>query len=115
MSDITREVLREVDRLQDELVELCRALVWANTVNPYAGGRITGLERSGQDVLEPVMQGLGGRTRRFEPPPDIYRRADAEANERAGKGWNGMLVREQFAAAVAVYLVQRLARAAGRG
>ena len=74
MADIVREVLAEVDRLEDELVELCRSLVRINTVNPYAGAGATGSEKEGQLFLRPIMERLGGKTRLFEPPPDIYDR-----------------------------------------
>ncbi|MEW6357743.1 MAG: M20/M25/M40 family metallo-hydrolase [Planctomycetota bacterium] len=74
MSDIIREVLHEVERLTDEMVEMCRALVRINTVNPYAGVEPTGLERDGQAFLQPILEAMGGKTRLFEPPPDIYAR-----------------------------------------
>lgn len=74
MSDIVPLVLHEVDRLTDELVEMCRELVKINTVNPYAGAEPTGLERDGQHFIKPILEELGGATRLFEPPPDIYQR-----------------------------------------
>ncbi len=74
MADLVREVVAQVDKLADEAVELCRSLVRINTVNPYAGAGTTGLEIEGQRHLEPILQGLGGKTRLFEPPPDIYER-----------------------------------------
>lgn len=73
MADVVREVLREVDRLTEEMVELCRSLVRINTVNPYAGAEPTGLEKHGQEFLKPILEAMGGKTCLFEPPPDIYR------------------------------------------
>ncbi len=72
MADLVREVVREVDKLTDEMVELCRSLVRINTVNPYAGAGPTGLERDGQAFIKPILEAMGGKTRLFEPPADVY-------------------------------------------
>ena len=72
MTDIAREAVREVDNLTDELVETLRALVRINTVNPYAGAGPTGLEKDGQDFIRPILEEMGGKTRLFEPPSDIF-------------------------------------------
>ena len=74
MADIINEVTREVDNLTDEMVEMCRSLVRINTINPYAGGKLTGLEKNGQEFIKPILEEMGGKTRLFEPPPDIYER-----------------------------------------
>ena len=74
MADIIRTVMQEVDNLTDEMVEMCRSLVRINTVNPYAGAEPTGLEKYGQEFLKPILEDMGGKTRLFEPPPDIYER-----------------------------------------
>ncbi|MBN2307868.1 MAG: M20/M25/M40 family metallo-hydrolase [Candidatus Hydrogenedentes bacterium] len=87
MADLVREVVAEVDRLADELVELCRALIRINTVNPYAGVGITGFERDGQAFLEPILEGMGGSTRLFEPPPDVYDRVGMIGPK--GRSWRG--------------------------
>ncbi|NOZ23469.1 MAG: M20/M25/M40 family metallo-hydrolase [Planctomycetes bacterium] len=73
MTDIVHEVVQEVERLTDDLVEMCRELVKINTVNPYAGAEPTGLEKDGQEFIQPILEGMGGKTRLFEPPPDIYK------------------------------------------
>jgi len=72
MADLVREVVREVDKLTDEMVKLCRSLVRINTVNPYAGAGPTGLERDGQAFIKPILEAMGGKTRLFEPPADVY-------------------------------------------
>jgi acetylornithine deacetylase len=87
MADIIREALEEVERLEEELVELCRSLVRVNTVNPYAGAGVTGAERDGQLFLKPIMDGMGGRTRLFEPPPDVYDRIGMIGPK--GRSWKG--------------------------
>ncbi len=74
MADIVKDVLKEVDDLTDDLVELCRSLVRVNTVNPYAGAGVTGLEKDGQVLIQPTLEKMGGKTRLFEPPPDVYER-----------------------------------------
>jgi acetylornithine deacetylase len=87
MADIVREVQREVERLTDELVALCQSLVRINTVNPYAGGGPTGLEKDGQDLIKPILEALGGQTRLFEPPPDIFDRMGVIGPK--GRSWTG--------------------------
>lgn len=72
MADIIREVIQEVENLTGEMTEMCRSLVRINTVNPYAGSEPTGLEKDGQQFLKPILEEMGGKTRLFEPPPNIY-------------------------------------------
>jgi len=72
--ELIREVVREVERLEDDLVQMCRDLVRINTVNPYAGAGPTGLEKHGQQYLQPIMESLGGAAHLFEPPPDVFDR-----------------------------------------
>lgn len=76
MEDQEREVLAEVERQSEELVEVCRTLVRINTVNPYSGDANAGLERDGQVVLEPMLREMGATTRLFEPPEGIYEKMD---------------------------------------
>ncbi len=73
-NELLGDVLAEVDRLEPELVSLCRDLVRINTVNPYSGGRVRGCEKPGQEYLKPILEEMGGTCRLFEPPPDVYRR-----------------------------------------
>jgi len=74
MRDIVKEIAAEIDAFAGEATEMCRSLVRINTVNPYAGTEPTGFEKAGQDLIKPVLEQMGGRTRLFEPPPDIYGR-----------------------------------------
>jgi len=87
MADIAHEVRQEVENLTDELIELCRSLVQINTVNPYAGVEPTGSEGAGQAFLEPIMKAMGGKTRLFEPPPDIFERMGVIGPK--GRSWQG--------------------------
>ena len=73
-AELVQAVLAEVDRLEPELVAMCRDLVRINTVNPYAGAGPTGLEKHGQEYLQPILDDLGGDTDLFEPPPDVFDR-----------------------------------------
>lgn len=63
------------EALADETIELTRALVRANTVNPYSGDPTWGNEANGQAILEPLLRDLGARTTRFDCPPDVYEQA----------------------------------------
>lgn len=74
MQDWRQSVIEAVDRLENEAVELCRALVRVNSVNPYAGGPEGG-EAKAQRVLEGELKRLGFDTRLFEPPSGVYRKA----------------------------------------
>jgi len=67
-------VTQEVDGLSDEMVEVCRELVQANTVNPYSGDPNPGNELNGQVILKPILEDMGAQTRMFETPPGIYER-----------------------------------------
>ena len=86
MADIIREVVREVEGLTEEMVELCRALVRINTVNPYAGAGPTGSEKEGQEFIKPLMEAMGGQTRLFEPPPDTFERMGVIGPK--GRSWH---------------------------
>jgi len=44
------------------------------TVNPYSGDATAGSEKAGQLFLHPILEKLGGRTRLFDTPADIYER-----------------------------------------
>ncbi len=86
-SELMDAVLAEVDRLEPELIAMCRDLVRINTVNPYAGAGPTGIEGSGQAYLKPVLEDLGGRVHLFEPPPDVFDRLGVCApRDRSWKG-----------------------------
>jgi len=87
MADIVREVQREVDDLAEELVETARALIRINTVNPYAGAGPTGFEKDGQAFIKPILENLGGKTRLFEPPPDIFDQMGVIGPK--GRSWKG--------------------------
>jgi acetylornithine deacetylase len=67
------KILKEVDRLSDEMVDICRNLVRTNTVNPYSGDPNPGNETAGQLILKPILEGMGAQTRMFETPSDIYK------------------------------------------
>ncbi len=69
-------IIQEVDRLSDEMVDVCQRLVQANTVNPYSGDPNPGSELNGQVILEPILEDMGAKTRMFETPPDIYERME---------------------------------------
>ncbi|MCP4639828.1 MAG: M20/M25/M40 family metallo-hydrolase [bacterium] len=86
-NDLVRAVIDEVDRLTDEAVDLCRSLVRINTVNPYAGAGPTGSEGDGQAHIQRILESLGGNTRLFEPPPDIYDRMGVIGPR--GRSWKG--------------------------
>ena len=89
-----REILDEVDRLAEELIELCRSLVRINTVNPYAGAGITGIEGDGQAFIQPLLVEMGGQTQLFEPPADIFARMGAIGpKDRQWKGRPNLVTR----------------------
>ena len=67
-----KRILKEVDRLSDEMIEICQSLVRVNTVNPYSGDPNPGNELDGQVILKPILEDMGAKTRMFETPPDIY-------------------------------------------
>jgi acetylornithine deacetylase len=71
---LEERILEEVERLSDEMVEICQKLVRVNTVNPYSGDPNPGNELNGQIILKPILEDMGAKTRMFEPPPDIYNR-----------------------------------------
>jgi len=71
---LENRIIQEVDRLSDEMVEICQKLVRVNTVNPYSGDPNPGNESNGQAILKPILDKMGAETRMFETPPDIYER-----------------------------------------
>ncbi|MBM3212490.1 M20/M25/M40 family metallo-hydrolase, partial [Candidatus Poribacteria bacterium] len=66
------KILKEVDNLSHEMIELCQNLVRVNTVNPYSGDSNPGNETNGQVILRPILNNMGAKTRMFETPEDIY-------------------------------------------
>lgn len=68
------KILAEVDRLSDEMVEICQKLVQVNTINPYSGDPNPGNESNGQAILKPVLDDMGAKVRIIETPTDIYDR-----------------------------------------
>ena len=65
-------LLERIEGLRDEIIELCRQLVRANTVNPYAGDGTEGNEAEGQRILEAYLKEAGLRTELFDVPDDIF-------------------------------------------
>jgi len=75
MTSEEQALLASIDANQAKFVETVQELVRINTVNPYSGEETSGSEALGQDFVERRLVALGGKTRRFEPPPDTYERA----------------------------------------
>lgn len=69
-----KKIMAEVDRLSDEMVEICQNLVQVNTVNPYSGDPDPGNEINGQVILKPILEEIGAKTRMIDTPADIYER-----------------------------------------
>ena len=67
-------ILQEVDRLSDEMVEICQKLVRVNTVNPYSGDPNPGNESNGQAIIKPILDEMGAKTRMFEMGERVYRK-----------------------------------------
>lgn len=70
-----RAIPEIVDDATGEIVELCRSLVRIATVNPYSGDRDPAGESSGQEFLQPLLEGLGAQVDLFDCPADIYERS----------------------------------------
>lgn len=85
--DIVKSIINEVDSLKDEMAEMCSSLVKINTVNPYAGMDPVGSEKDGQMFIKPILEDMGGDTRLFEPPDDIFSRMGVIGP--AGRSWEG--------------------------
>jgi len=68
--------LSAADQRRDTLVSRLQELVRIDTRNLYCGDSDAPGEAAGQDYLEPVLRELGGRTRLFDCPDDIYERMD---------------------------------------
>ena len=64
-----------VDSQREEILTTLCDLIAINTVNPYAGGKILGSEKAGQDYLEPRCREIGLKTRRAEVRPNVYQEA----------------------------------------
>ncbi len=61
---------------RDAMVARLQDLVRIDTRNRYCGDDDAPGEAAGQEYLEPVLRSLGGRTRTFDCPDDIYARMD---------------------------------------
>ncbi|MDH7569220.1 MAG: M20/M25/M40 family metallo-hydrolase, partial [Armatimonadota bacterium] len=70
-----KDAAARAEALAAETVDLTRALVRANTVNPYSGDPVWGNEANGQAILEPILRELGARVELFDCPADVYQRA----------------------------------------
>ena len=65
-------ICAEVDRNMGETVALLQSLVRTNTANPYCGDFTASSEKEGQELLRPVLEGMGGSIHMFDCPDDIY-------------------------------------------
>ena len=70
--NLKERILKQIELLSDEMVELCQALVRVNTVNPYSGDANPGNETNGQVILKPILEEMGAAVRTFETPVGIY-------------------------------------------
>jgi acetylornithine deacetylase len=61
---------------RDETVARLQDLIRIDTRNPYSGDADAPGEAEGQKYLEPILSAMGGRTRLFDCPDDIYERMD---------------------------------------
>lgn len=59
---------------RDRIVARLQDLVRIDTRNPYSGDADAPGEAAGQEYLEPVLREMGGKTRIFDCPDDIYDR-----------------------------------------
>lgn len=69
-----RNIRQIVAESRDAITRLCQDLVRLNTVNPYSGDAHPGGERVGQELLAPLLSGLGAAVTLFDCPDDIYQR-----------------------------------------
>ncbi|MBI3946407.1 MAG: M20/M25/M40 family metallo-hydrolase [Armatimonadetes bacterium] len=75
MDTLAGRAAARAEALAEETIALTRALVRANTVNPYSGDPTRGNEGNGQAIIEPILRDLGARIERFDCPPDVYAQA----------------------------------------
>ncbi len=75
MRNPAEQISRIIDREAEFIVRTLADLVAINTVNPYAGGTVTGKEKPGQLYLEPLFRDLGGEVTFSGVPQDVYRRS----------------------------------------
>jgi len=68
------DIVSQVERLRDEIVELARELVSVNTVNPYSGEEGSPGERAGQELLAQKLRELAVEPHLFEPRAGIFER-----------------------------------------
>ncbi len=61
---------------EDRVVSLLQELVQIDTRNPYSGDADSPGERAGQEHLEPILREMGGSTRMFDCPQDIFERME---------------------------------------
>lgn len=73
MADV-EAIIRRVEQLGDQTLQLAQELVRAHTVNRHSGDVRPGNEVNGQRLLEPLLREFGAQIDRFDCPPDIYQR-----------------------------------------
>jgi len=81
------DLLAQVARREDLLVEWTRDLVAIPTVNPYSGDDSAGSEAPGQEWLAQRLQEMGARVREVPVPADVYERGGIIGPE--GRIWDG--------------------------
>jgi len=67
-------ICAEVDKHQDQTIELLQRLIRINTANPYCGDATASSEEEGQLALLPVLEQMGAKVNMFDCPDDIYDR-----------------------------------------
>jgi len=74
MTGLEEQVLRQVDALEREMIELASDLIKINTVNPYSGDEPVGSEAEAQERLRHALFSYAPEIDIFDCPPDIYQR-----------------------------------------
>jgi acetylornithine deacetylase len=77
MTEAELAFLSRIESCRDRLIELTRALVRINTVNPYSGDPSFGSEAAGQEFVRAELDPLGPNIVLFDCPDDIYERSGA--------------------------------------
>jgi acetylornithine deacetylase/succinyl-diaminopimelate desuccinylase-like protein len=73
MTNAEQRILKAVS--ETRLVSLCRELVRLPTVSPYSGDRQPAGEMAGQQAIEEVLRGMGGRTTRVRCQDELFEAA----------------------------------------